>query len=208
MLALEVLCLKRLKVDGLISTFTLPHMRVTMHGVRHIWIQVQARSLNLPLYPMYTGERATNEDYEKSFFTLIRILKKKLNLEFLAFGDIFLEDIRRYREKLVKQAGITALFPIWGYRTDKLSHYFIKRGYRAWITAVDRTRLGIHWLGKEYRELIEHGLPADCDPCGENGEFHTYVFDGPLFSGKINVKPTGNPVHGEFYSFIELSAVR
>ncbi len=190
LLALEHLYEAGYPVQGLLTTVTLPYARVTMHGVRHWWIQMQAWALNLPLYVMTIPQFADNQTYTQRFRQAVHTLIHRYGADALAFGDIFLEDVRQFRETILNDLPIRLLFPLWGKNTRKLAQHFLARGYRAWIVAVDTEFVPATWLGKPYDHHFLNAInPQQIDPCGERGEFHTFVWDGPLFANPLPLKP-------------------
>ncbi len=202
----STLALHRLKgthdVRYLISTITIDFDRVSIHGVRRSLLERQAESLGIPLRPGFIPASATNEIYEKSMAEVLTQLKEE-GIDTIAFGDIFLEDIRQYRENMLRKLGMKAIFPLWKEDTETLAEEFIGLGFRAVVVSSFYPRL----LGREFdreflKELKEIG--EDMDPCGERGEFHTFVYDGPLFSHPIRFRKGERLIREEGYSYIDL----
>ncbi len=171
---------------GLFCTVNKEFDRVAMHGVRVELLQKQAKSIGLPLEIIEIPNPCSNADYEKIMGQFVERVKRD-NIESFAFGDLFLENIRDYREEKLKGSGIEAIFPIWGIPTDKLSREMIGSGMRAVITCIDPKQTPREFVGREYNNSFLDSLPSTMDPCGENGEFHSFVFDGPMFNEKIEI---------------------
>jgi len=172
---------------GLLTTVTREYDRVTMHGVRRSLIEKQAIALETTLNVVHLPADCSMEDYSK-------IMKRNLskykedNVRGFAFGDTLLEDVRRYREEMLASEGFEAYFLLWERNTTDLLKEFIKLGFKAIITCVDGNALDPSYLGRELDEDFIESLPEDVDPSGENGEYHSFVFDGPIFHKPIPVK--------------------
>jgi len=173
-------------VVGLFCTVNKEFDRVAMHGVRVELLKMQAKSIGLPLQIIELPFPCNNDDYEKIMGEFVENAKQD-QIESFAFGDLFLEDIRRYREDNLKGTGISAIFPIWGASTTSLSKEMIHSGLRTVITCIDPKQTPKEFIGKEYDADFLAALPKTVDPCGENGEFHSFVFDGPMFDKKIAI---------------------
>jgi uncharacterized protein (TIGR00290 family) len=158
-----------------------------MHGVRRSLLQKQASALQLPLHEVPIPKGATNVVYEQVMEATMSQLKTELQVSSIVFGDLFLQDIREYREKLLSRFGMQGLFPLWGKDTGELAKAFIKAGFRAIICTVDPKKLDPRFCGCEFDPAFLAAIPASVDPCGENGEFHTFVFDGPIFQKAIPI---------------------
>lgn len=174
------------EVSLLLTTVTGNYSRVSMHGVRTELLEVQAGSVGIPLEKVIIPEKCTNEVYENR---ILNSLEKHSDdgITGVVFGDIFLSDVREYREKLVSRAGMESYFPIWGTDTQELAHTVTGLGFRSRITCVDGEKLGAEFAGREYDEDLLAELPEGVDPCGENGEFHTFTYAGPVFDNDISV---------------------
>lgn len=159
--------------------------RVSMHGLRHELTSNQAAALGLEIEKVFLPEMPDNATYEKLMGNKFQELKTQ-GFEISVFGDIFLEDIRQYREKQMARAGLQTGFPLWNKNTNEIAKDFIESGFRAVIIATGDEYFGPETIGVEYDEQFISGLPYGVDPCGENGEFHTFVYDGPGF--KVPVK--------------------
>lgn len=172
------------RVDGLLTTITRDYDRISMHGVRRALLEAQAESLGLPLHEVLIAKGASNPDYEASLAASLSQSMKR-GVTTVAFGDLFLADIRAYREQLMAKLGLKTLYPVWGRDTGKLIRDFIAAGYKTILVCVDPAKLDQSFAGRVIDERLLADLPSDVDPCGENGEFHTFVFDGPLFKKPV-----------------------
>jgi uncharacterized protein (TIGR00290 family) len=179
-LALAELLLAGRPVAGLLTTVTEGYDRIAMHGVRRSLLEQQATALGLPLHIVWLPQQCSNDEYDRRMQTALEGFQRD-DINFVAFGDLFLEDIRRYRIERLSRIGMTALFPVWGRDTRALAREFCRRGFRAVLTCVDTNMLDAAYAGRHYDEELLRDYPAHLDPCGENGEFHTFVFNGPLF---------------------------
>jgi uncharacterized protein (TIGR00290 family) len=168
------------EIVALISTLTKGYDRVSMHGVRRILLEQQADSIGIRLEKVFIPNHASNEEYESKFSEVI-LEYKKMGINSVVFGDIFLQDIRSYREDFLKGIGMRGLFPIWGKNSMVLANTFLTLGFKAVITCIDSEALDRSFAGREYDEQFLSDLPAGVDPCGENGEFHTFVYGGHIF---------------------------
>ena len=165
----------KVNVVGLFCTVNEMFDRVTMHGVRIELLKQQAKSVNLPLHIVYIPYPCNNEQYAQVMTSFI-VEAKKNDIECFAFGDLFLENVREYRENLLKNTGIAPLFPIWGISTKNLSRQMISEGLKAIITCINPKCIGEEFVGREYDESFLNDIPESVDPCGENGEFHSFAF--------------------------------
>jgi uncharacterized protein (TIGR00290 family) len=191
-----------LRVAGLLTTVTDGYDRVSMHGVRRSLLEAQAAALGLPLSVVRIPARATNEAYEQA--TLEALARCHASgVSRVLFGDLFLEDVRRYRERLVARAGLACGFPLWGRDTRALAAEFVRRGFRATLVCVDPRQVPATLCGCAYDEALLAALPPGADPCGENGEFHTFVHDGPRFARPVPVRPA-EVVERDGFWFCEL----
>jgi uncharacterized protein (TIGR00290 family) len=190
------------EVVGLFTTVSEVRQRVTMHGVRLELLLQQADAAQLPLYQLGIPDPCSNECYEVVMRGFIAQSRAR-GIECMAFGDLFLEDIRKYREAGLKDTGIVPLFPLWGRASDELIGEMQRGGLRAYITCVDTRQLSAHFLGRELDRALLAEFPASTDPCGENGEFHTFVFAGPMFRKSIDVG-IGETIEREGFVFADL----
>lgn len=183
----EVIKRKDIQVACLLTTITEGFERVTMHGVRKELIKTQAQAIGYELEEVYIPPYASNKIYEERMEKAIKKLMEK-GIKTHVFGDIFLEDVRKYREKNLEKLGIEGIWPIWGIDTRILARKFIELGFKAIVCCIDSKSLGKEFVGKDFNEDFLNMLPSDVDPCGERGEFHTFVYDGPLFKYRVNFK--------------------
>ena len=175
---------KEFRVVALLTTVTEGYERVSMHGVRRELLERQAQSIALPLHEVRIPPQCVNPIYEARMEEALRVHYEK-GVRKVAFGDIFLEDLRTYREKNLARIGMTALFPIWKRDTRELIRTFHAGKFRAVAVCVDTKILDRRFAGRELDEAFFQDLPPNADPCGENGEFHTFVFAGPIFRRAI-----------------------
>lgn len=173
-------------VVGLLTSITSRYDRISVHGVRRSMLEAQVDRLGLPLFEITLDPNSTNEAYETAFHAALGQIRKELpEVTHIAFGDLFLEDVRAYRERLLAGTGFEAVFPIWGEDTSTVARRFIANGFSARLVCVDTTQLNGDFAGREFDEKLLLDLPSSVDPCGERGEFHTFVTDGPPFSAAI-----------------------
>jgi len=193
---------QQFRVTALLTTVTEGFERISMHGVRHELLLQQAQSICLPLHEVRIPPQCVNPIYEARMEHALRIFYDQ-GVRRVAFGDIFLEDLRAYREKNLARIGMTALFPVWKRDTRELIREFHAHRFRAFSVCVDPKVLDPSFAGRELNESFFRDLPPNADPCGENGEFHTFVFDGPIFRRPIPVQ-TGEVVHRDGFVFCDL----
>ena len=172
------------EVVTLLTTLTRDYDRVCMHGVRSILLEQQAESLGLPLEKIFISKNASNEEYESRMREVLERYRAE-GVCSVVFGDIFLEDLRKYREEKLSQVAMKGLFPIWKRDTAKLACEFINLGYEAIVTCANSNLLDSTLVGRAFDEQFLSTLPEAVDPCGENGEFHSFVSDGPIFRQQI-----------------------
>ena len=182
----NILRLGEYEVISLMCTVTEEYDRISVHGVRRELLIKQADSLGIDLNVIYIPKNCTNKQYESSIESaLVNFRKNGINM--VLFGDIYLEDVKIYRDKFLDKLSMRAIYPLWLRDSNELANDFIESGFRAITTCVDSTQLGKEFAGMEYNNEFLRNLPHDCDPCGENGEFHTFVYEGPIFKNKIEV---------------------
>ena len=178
----------RVEVVALLTSVTARYDRISIHGVRHDLLLQQAEALALPLVEVALQPECTNADYEAAFHWAAMALRARFpRLRRIAFGDLYLQDVRAYRERLLSAAGLEGHFPLWGHGTAALARRFIALGYRAHLVCVDSTRLAPTFAGRVFDDALLAELPETVDPCGEGGEFHTFVSDGPIFRTAVPV---------------------
>ena len=176
-----------LEIAGLITTMNQLYQRIAIHAVRLELLQYQAESVGLPLYIVNLPYPCSNSQYETAMKKFIDECSQE-GIECMAFGDLFLQDIREYREAKLAGTGITPLFPLWKMPTDLLAREMISSGLRARISCVDPQQLPASFAGREFDQDLLSALPEEVDPCGERGEFHTFAFDGPMFSKPVGIE--------------------
>jgi uncharacterized protein (TIGR00290 family) len=189
-------------VTALLVTVNADADRVAMHAVRRTLLEVQADRLGLPLHVVEIPSPCPNEIYEREMARALHAARRE-GVEAVVFGDLFLEDVRAYREEKLAGSGVRPLFPLWGRPTDKLAHDMITSGIRAILTCVDPARLPPSFAGRPFDDQLLVDLPPGVDPCGERGEFHTFVWDGPGFASAIEVK-TGEVITREGFVFCDI----
>jgi len=194
----EILRDQSYQVGALLTTVTRDYERISMHGVRRMLLEQQAESLGLRLHKVYISRGASNEEYESRMKEVLSLYRGE-GVDSIVFGDLFLEDIKKYREQFLDSLGMRGVFPIWNADTSKLIRRFIQSGYKARITCVDPKVLDISFAGRVIDEELLSELPPDVDPCGENGEFHSFVYDGPIFKQEIRVKVGETVLRDGFY---------
>lgn len=177
---------RKVEVVGLLTALTEQFDRVAMHAVRRELLERQAEEVNLPLTIVSLPSSCSNEEYERRMSDVVLAIKND-GVETMAFGDLFLQDIRDYRERQLRRAGMDAMFPLWKQPTHELAHTMIDAGVRAIVTCVDPRVLDGGFVGRQWNEEFLEDLPETVDPCGENGEFHTFAFDGPPFTDPITI---------------------
>jgi uncharacterized protein (TIGR00290 family) len=188
----SALALQALRVDpavrvaGLVTTVTAGYDRIAIHGVRRSILHAQAERTGLPLFEAEIPPQASNETYEAAFAgALAEARAGEPTLEAIAFGDLFLADVRAYREALLARLGWTTRFPLWGEDTARLARRFVTDGFGAILCCVDTQQLDAAFCGRDFDDALLADLPPTCDPCGENGEFHTCVHAGPIFRAPL-----------------------
>jgi uncharacterized protein (TIGR00290 family) len=190
------------EVCGLMTTLNERFNRVAMHGVRRELAQAQARAAGLPLHIVSIPHPCPNAIYEQRMAAFVARMREDAVVA-MAFGDLFLEDIRAYRQRQLHGSGITPLFPIWQRNTPSLAQQMLEGGLRARIVCLDPRCMPSHLIGRDYEPSLLAELPATVDPCGENGEFHTFAYDGPMFSAPIAIS-TGVSVERDGFIFADL----
>ena len=189
------------EIVGLLTTLNAEFDRVAMHGTRRSVLEAQAQAADLPLWVIPLPWPCTNEIYESR---MKEACERALGqgIEAIAFGDLFLEDIRAYRIAQLQGTGLEPLFPVWGCPTDELAREMIAGGLRAKLTCVDTKQLSAEFVGREFNDELLNSLPASVDPCGERGEFHTCVFAGPMFRKPIALE-AGEIVMREQFAYAD-----
>lgn len=192
-----------IEVVGLVTTLNEAFDRVAMHGVRRAILEAQAAAAGLPLIPIQLPWPCSNADYERIMGAFVAE-QVAAGVNAMAFGDLFLEDIRRYREDKLAGTGIQPIFPLWGRPTRALAEEMIDGGLTTFLSTVDPNKLNARFAGRVFDHGLLSDLPADVDPCGENGEFHTCVTAGPMFSRPLPVR-VGEVVTRDGFVFADLT---
>jgi uncharacterized protein (TIGR00290 family) len=201
-LALWTLRCRLLEPEALITTVTETYERISMHGVRRELLARQAEALAIPLVEVVIPRSCVNEIYEARMAEAFAAAPLS-GVGAVAFGDLFLEDVRAYREARLTAAGKRGLFPLWGRNTGALAREFLEAGFEATVVCVDRRALAPTFCGRRYDERLLAELPPRVDPCGENGEFHTFVSAGPIFAEPISTA-RGEIVERDGFVFCDL----
>ncbi len=195
---------KEIEIVGLLTTFNEALDRVAMHAVRRELVEAQAEAAGLPLRAVQLPWPCSNADYERLMGGVCRAAADE-GIEAIAFGDLFLADIRAYRERQLVGTGIEPIFPLWEIPTDRLAREMIAGGLKARLTCIDPV-LPREFAGREFDLKLLEDLPEGVDPCGENGEFHTFVYDGPMFRSPIAIEG-GEVVDRDGFIFADLVPV-
>jgi|SRR5579859_4131557 len=190
------------EVVGLLTTINEAYERVAMHAVRVELLEAQAHAAGLPLVRVPIPSLCTNAEYEAAMSRAIDAAKRE-GVSVMAFGDLFLEDIRRYRIEKLAGTGIEPIFPIWGIPTDRLARDMLAGGLRARLTCVDPKQLAPTFAGREFDAKLLSELPASVDPCGERGEFHTFAHAGPMFRQPLAIQ-SGEVVERDGFVFADI----
>jgi uncharacterized protein (TIGR00290 family) len=192
----------RVEVAGLLTTVNAEARRVAMHAVREELLDRQAAALGLPVVTLGIPSPCSNEEYDAVMRSAVARVRAE-GIEAIAFGDLYLEDVRRYREERLRETGIAPIFPLWKRPTAALAREMVDAGLRAVLTSVDPRRLDRSFVGRTFDAALLADLPPDVDPCGENGEFHTFVFAGPMFPSPLDVE-TGPIVERDGFVFADV----
>jgi uncharacterized protein (TIGR00290 family) len=196
------------EVVGLLTTVTSGYDRISIHGVRRALLHAQAAALGLPVHEVTLEPQSSNEAYERATAdALAQVRERTPGVKRLAFGDIFLEDVRRYRETLVDGLGFGAVFPLWGDPSAALADEVIGRGFAARLVCVDTTQLPAAFAGRAYDAALLADLPPGADPCGERGEFHTFVSGGPGFRAPVRYDLGEVVLRDERFAYCDLLPV-
>lgn len=199
----EISSKNKYEIKAIFTTISEEYKRISMHGVRKELLIRQTISLGYPVHIIELPKNVSDEIYSEMMKR--EMLKFKLsNVNDVVFGDIFLEDVRQYRENNLKKVGMNAIFPLWGKSSKEVAKRFLDLGFKAIITCVDSTFLDKSFVGQLFNDTFLSLLPPKVDPCGENGEFHTFVFDGPNFSNPISFKKKEIILRENRFYFIDL----
>jgi uncharacterized protein (TIGR00290 family) len=203
--ALHVLRAQGVEVAALLTSINSKATRVAMHGVREELLDAQARAAGLPLLKAQLPWPCSNEAYEAAMREALSRVRA-LGATHVAFGDLFLEDIRKYREEKLAGTGFEPLFPVWGRDTAALAREMVSAGLRATLACVDPKQLDRRFAGRTFDDVLLAELPAGCDPCGERGEFHTFAWAGPMFARALRVS-CGDVVERDGFVYADVLAV-
>jgi len=190
-------------IFSILTTITKGYDRISMHGVRKELLQQQADSMGIDLIKVFISKKSSNQEYESKMRETLEECKKKNNFR-VAFGDILLEDLKKYREERLAEVGLEAIFPLWKRDTKELAHSFIDLGFKAVISCVNSKVLGKEFVGKDFDKEVLSKLPSNVDPCGENGEFHSFVYDGSIFKERIPYKLGEIVLRNEHFYYCDL----
>jgi uncharacterized protein (TIGR00290 family) len=190
------------EVVALLTSFNAEANRVAMHAVRRALVETQAARIGIPLWAVDLPWPCSNAEYEDRMRAVCQRASTE-NITAVAFGDLFLQDIRDYRERQLQETGLEPLFPVWQIPTEQLGRHMIAAGLKAKITCVDPSKLEKGFAGRDYDLDLLRALPAGVDPCGENGEFHTFVYDAPVFASAIGVE-TGEIIERDGFVFADV----
>jgi uncharacterized protein (TIGR00290 family) len=193
---------QRYEVVGLVTTINSVADRVAMHAVRTELLRRQALATALPVWELSIPSPCSNEEYEAVMRKAIERAKAEA-IDCFAFGDLFLQDVRAYRERQLRATGLTPVFPLWGRETHELARQMIAGGLRARLTCVDPRVIPADLAGREFDLQLLRDLPASADPCGERGEFHTFAYAGPMFRAPISIS-SGEIVTRDGFVFADL----
>ncbi|MFT5198255.1 MAG: hypothetical protein ACI87O_000911 [Planctomycetota bacterium] len=191
-----------IELCGLLTTVNETHSRVAMHAVRQTLLETQAERAGLPLIQVNIPSPCTNEQYQEAMAAAMQRAQDD-RIQAVAFGDLFLEDIREYREKNMEPTGIEPLFPLWQRNTRDLARTMIEGGLQARLTCVDPRQCSADFVGRSFDAALLKDLPDTVDPCGENGEFHTFVHAGPMFRAPIAIQ-MGERLERDGFQFADI----
>ena len=188
MAAYQLLASQKYEIASLLTTVTEGYDRISMHGVRRSLLEQQADSLGVPLHQIMIPKDCPNQIYEARMREAVEHFKTR-GITKVAFGDLFLQEVKQYREARLAQAGMTGLYPIWMRDTGELVRTFIGLGFRAILCCVDTQAIDASFAGRQIDQALLRDLPDSADPCGENGEYHSFVYAGPIFKRPIACRP-------------------
>ncbi len=195
------------EVVALLTSVTAGYDRVSIHGVRRALLEAQARSVGLPLHEIRLEPQCSNAAYDAAVeHSLAELGARFRGARTIAYGDLFLEDVRRYREDRIGRLGFAVEFPIWGQPTEALARRFIADGFEARLVCVDTTQLEARFAGRAYDRTLLAELPPTVDPCGERGEFHTFVSSGPIFAAPVRYDVGETVLRDERFAYTDLVA--
>lgn len=178
---------RQMEVVSLHTTIEERTGRVGLHGVHEALIEHQAEIIGLPLEKIYFPQSGDNQAYENTMGAYLQKLSDS-DIKHIAFGDILLEDLKRYREKMLMTKGFEGVFPLWNKNTEHVAKTIIEKGFKTKICAADADKIDKQWVGEDFTTAFIRGLSKGVDPCGEHGEFHTFCYDGPIFKKRLNIR--------------------
>jgi uncharacterized protein (TIGR00290 family) len=207
----SALALQQLRASGeheivaLLTSVTRGYDRVSIHGVRRTLLEAQAAALGLPLIEVWLEPKSSDAAYQRAFLDALDVLASEHpDVKQIAFGDLYLRDVRDYRDRLLAGTPYRGLYPLWERPTRALAESFIADGFEATLVCVDETQIDARFAGRRFDRALLADLPDSADPCGENGEFHTFVHGGPIFSHPIEIEPGEIVRRDERFTFCDL----
>jgi uncharacterized protein (TIGR00290 family) len=203
MSAYELRCSGKHEIAALLTTLTEDYDRISMHGVRRELLERQAESLGIPLHKVLIPKDCSNEIYESRMREAFGHFKAQ-GIAKIAFGDLFLEDVKNYRQRQLAQAGMTGLYPIWRRDTAELVRTFIGLGFKAILACVDTQAIDASFAGREIDEHLLRDLPSGADPCGEYGEYHSFVYSGPIFNQPIACRAGARTLRSARFNYCDI----
>jgi uncharacterized protein (TIGR00290 family) len=203
MAAYQLLASQKYQIASLLTTVTEEYDRISMHGVRRSLLEQQADSLGVPLHPIAIPKDCPNEIYEARMREAVEHFKAR-GITKVAFGDLFLQEVKQYRDERLAQAGMTGLYPIWMRDTAELVRTFIGLGFRAILCCVDTQAIDASFAGREIDQALLEDLPDSADPCGENGEYHSFVYAGPIFKRPIPCRAGERVLHSARFNYCDI----
>ncbi len=191
------------EIQGLLTTIAEDYDRVCMHGVRTVLLEQQAAALGLVVDKIHLATNESQEGYDAKMQTCLKRCRER-DIHAVIFGDLFLQDVRQYRERDLSKVGMQAVFPLWGRGTRALAERFLHVGFQAMVTCVNLHALAPGFVGRRYDSAFLADLPPEADPCGEHGEFHTFVYDGPLFQRPVPFQTGRTVVRENRFAYLDL----
>jgi len=205
MAAYQLLASQKYEIASLLTTVTEEYDRISMHGVRRVLLEQQAESLGIPLQTVMIPKDCTNEIYERRMRGALEHIKAQ-RIAQIAFGDLFLQDVKQYRDERLAQVGMTGLYPIWMRDTGELVRTFIGLGFKATLVCVDTQAIDASFAGREIDLKLLRDLPGSADPCGEKGEYHSFVHAGPIFKKPIACRTGDRLMRAERFNYCDIVA--
>ncbi len=195
------------EIDSLLTTVTDDYSRISMHGVREEFLEKQADSLGVKLRKVRIPSICSNQLYQQKMGEAVEQIKKE-GIRYIMFGDIHLKDVKEYREKMLEGTGVTPIFPIWGEKPVDIINEYFAEGFRTRVTCVDSEQLDPMFVGREIDQDFIDEYPRSADICGENGEYHTFVFDGPIFTYPIEHTLGEKRIADERFYYVDIAEGR